>query len=62
MAAPLIDLQGPDKATGFVYAEFRSGTQGLRMTHVGVYEDTYVKESGRWKFKQRKLTSTPITA
>ena len=56
----VVDLKGPDLATGFVYTEFRMGSQDYRVTHMGVYADEYVRERGRWKFGSRRLTSTPI--
>ena len=56
----IVNLHGPDRASGFVYAEIRFGTQKMRQVMVVVYEDDYVKERGRWKFKFRKLNMTPI--
>ena len=43
----VIDFEGDDRARGFVYTEFRMGSQRMRLTHVGVYEDEYVKIDGR---------------
>jgi hypothetical protein len=56
----IVDLTGPETATGFVYAEVRMGNQNMRAALVVVYEDEYVKERGRWKFRFRKLNLTPI--
>jgi SnoaL-like domain len=58
----IVNLEGPDRASGFVYAEVRMTAQQMRTVLVVVYEDTYVKEDGRWKFKLRKLNMTPIRA
>jgi hypothetical protein len=56
----VIDLQGNDRAKGWVYAEIRIGTEKMRAAQIVVYEDDYVKENGRWKFHKRALTLTPI--
>ena len=56
----VIELEGPDRATGFVYAEVRKGDQQMRLVQIVVYEDDYVREKGRWKFARRKLNSTPV--
>lgn len=56
----LIDFDDPDHATGWLYTEFRLGSQQMRVTHVGVYEDRYVKIDGDWKFAHRKLRSTAL--
>ena len=52
----LIEFQSPTEATGEVLIQFRSGTAGYQVTLIGVYHDTYVKQSGAWKFKVRKST------
>lgn len=56
----VIELLGEEEARGFVYTEFRQGSQALRTTHVGVYEDRYVMREGEWKFLHRKLQTTPV--
>jgi ketosteroid isomerase-like protein len=56
----VITMVDPTHAEGFVYTEFRMGSQNMRTTHVGVYADRYVKIDGIWKFHSRKLTSTPV--
>lgn len=58
----VVNLEGPDTASGFVYAEIRKGNENMRLVQIVVYEDHYVKERGRWKFKLRKLTSQPVPA
>ena len=58
----IVDLKGPERASGFVYVELRMGLEQMRATQIVVYEDDYVKEQGRWKFKSRKLNGTPIPA
>ena len=55
-----IEFRGADRAVGYVYLELRFGAEGFRMTHFGVYEDTYVKEHGAWKFEDRKLSLTAV--
>jgi hypothetical protein len=56
----VIDLVGEDRARGFVYTEFRMGSQRMRVTHVGVYEDEYVKIDGRWRFQARRLSAIDV--
>lgn len=56
----VIDLLGPDTARGYVYTEFRLGTERMRVGFVGVYEDDYVRVDGQWKFQRRKLTSLTL--
>jgi hypothetical protein len=56
----VIELTADDEALGFVYTEFRQGSQNMRTTHVGVYEDRYVLRDGVWKFLRRKLESISL--
>jgi len=56
----VIDVQLPDKGTGWVYSEIRDEHDNLRTAQIVIYEDDYIKENGKWKFKRRKLNSQPI--
>jgi hypothetical protein len=55
-----VTLHSPIKATGLAHVEFRLGSQGYRVTHLGLYEDDFAKECGVWKFRHRKMTATPL--
>ncbi|MCZ4343292.1 nuclear transport factor 2 family protein [Sphingomonadaceae bacterium G21617-S1] len=55
-----ITLTSDVTATGLLHATFRLGSRGYKVTHLGLYEDEYVKVNGKWTFKNRKLTSTPV--
>ena len=56
----VIDLQSENRARGFVYTEFRIGSDNMRLGFIGVYEDIYVKADGEWKFQSRTLTATEV--
>ena len=51
----IIDLQD-DTATGTAYLDLRCTKDGESLMGSGFYEDSYIREEGRWKFKERRLT------
>jgi ketosteroid isomerase-like protein len=56
----VVELLDESHARGFVYTEFRLGSEQMRVGFVGVYADDYVKIDGAWKFSVRKLTSKTV--
>ena len=56
----LVEILSDSYATGKLHAEFRVGKLENRVSHIGHYDDEYVKLGGTWKFKSRKLTATPL--
>ena len=52
----VVEVQGPDRATGTCYVEIRATREGKRWTGAGWYDDEYVKVGGEWKFRSRRLT------
>ena len=53
----VIELLGPDRATGTCYVEVRMLREGKKWMLTGWYNDEYVKVGGEWKFKSRKITT-----
>lgn len=51
----VIDLDG-DTATGTVYLDLRSRSDGRDIMAAGYYEDRYERVDGRWLFAHRDLT------
>ncbi|MGE0776168.1 MAG: nuclear transport factor 2 family protein [Sphingomonadaceae bacterium] len=56
----VIEMIDETHAKGFVYTEFRLGSQRMRTAFVGCYTDEYVKVDGDWKFHTRNLKSVNI--
>ncbi len=55
----VIDLEG-DSARGTCYLDLRATLEGRRMIGFGVYEDAYVRVTGGWKFRSRRLRITEL--
>ena len=56
----LIDVDG-DKATGTIYCHaFVIGLDGSRDDNLALYEDTYIRTQGGWKFQHR--SAKPLLA
>lgn len=56
----VVDFEGPDQARGFVYTEFRLGSERMRVGFVGVYEDVYRRHDSKWRFASRNLSSVAV--
>ena len=52
----VIELLGPDQATGTCYVEVRLLRDGKKWALMGWYNDEYAKVGGEWKFKSRQIT------
>jgi hypothetical protein len=52
----VIELRGPEKATGTCYIEVRLFRAGKKWALSGWYNDEYAKVGGEWKFKSRQIT------
>lgn len=53
----VIQLLGPNRATGTCYVEVRMTRDGKKWLLTGWYDDEYVKVEGEWKFKSRRMTT-----
>jgi len=53
----VIDLAGPDQATGTCYVEVHVTVDGKPWEIRGWYHDEYLKVEGEWRFKSRQLTT-----
>ncbi|MGD0075490.1 MAG: nuclear transport factor 2 family protein [Candidatus Binataceae bacterium] len=51
----VIEVNG-DTATGFSYLEAKPVFKGESFLVAGRYDDEYVRENGKWKFKKMKFT------
>lgn len=49
----VVELQGPDRATGTCYVEIRANRKGKSWIGAGYYDDEYAKVGGKWKFRSR---------
>ncbi len=51
----VVNLDGPDKASGTCYVEIRGITDGKSIIGAGYYNDEYRKIDGDWKFLSRDV-------
>jgi ketosteroid isomerase-like protein len=59
----VVELLGPDRATGTCYIEVKLFRDGKKGAMSGWYNDEYAKVGGEWKFKSRQITidsSAPV--
>jgi len=52
----VVELLGPDRATGVCYVEVRLLRDGKKWGLTGWYNDEYAKVGDEWKFKSRQIT------
>ena len=60
----VVELLGPDRATGTCYIEVKLFRDGKKCAMSGWYNDEYAKVGGEWKFKSRQITidsSAPVS-
>jgi uncharacterized protein (TIGR02246 family) len=51
----IVELDGPDHATGIAYYEILTTREGTKYLAAGFYRDEYRKVGGEWKFQSRKV-------
>jgi len=51
----ILELDGPDHATGVAYYEILEAREGAKYLAAGFYRDEYRKVGGQWKFQSRKV-------
>lgn len=51
----VVEIEGPDRATGVCYYEILEGRQEGGFLAAGYYRDEYRKVDGQWKFQSRKI-------
>jgi hypothetical protein len=51
----VVNLLGPNRATGTCYVEVRMIRDGKKWSLSGWYDDEYAKVDGEWKFKSRRI-------
>jgi len=51
----VVDLGGPNRATGRCYVELRSFSRAMEWIGSGYYEDEYSKVGDSWKFASRRF-------
>lgn len=51
----VVNLVGPDRATGTCYVEVRMIRDSKNWSLRGWYDDEYAKVGGEWKFKSRRI-------
>lgn len=51
----VVNLLGPERATGTCYVEVRMIRDGKTWSLRGWYDDEYAKVGGDWKFKSRRI-------
>lgn len=51
----LIDVRGPDRATGIVFSHVESALKGTGFVGATRYHDTYARVDGKWLFASRML-------
>lgn len=50
-----VDFHGPDEASGCVTGHVELSFRGTAMRGAYRYDDSYVRERGRWRFRERRV-------